>query len=202
MKTKSNKCFYFLSNFNSASFNNYLFSFIFKAKFFFHLVEHDSFCKLLLFCWSNMQISHQIFLKITLIKWYIVMQKKLLYDLSLSYKLLLVLNCWTSSNNYAFLVITDYFITNDWNYVKILLIFKSLSDMHSEEKLANYVMKTLHFHNITKQFLIIMTDNAKNNDLLYQKFHKVLKKKYSVRLLIRNNLLHVTYISILCQQVQ
>ena len=74
--------------------------------------------------------------------------------------------------------------------------------MHSEKKLTNYVMKTLYFHNIMKQLLTIMTDNAKNNDLLYQKLHKVLKKKYSVKLLIRNNLLHVTYTSTLCQQVQ
>ena len=49
--------------------------------------------------------------------------------------------------------------------------------MYSEEKLADYVMKTLHFHNIMKQLLIIMIDNAKNNDLLHQKLHKVLKKK-------------------------
>ena len=51
--------------------------------------------------------------------------------------------------------------------------------MYSEEKLADYIMKTLHFHNIMKQFLIIMTDNIKNNDLLYQKLHKVLKKVFS-----------------------
>ena len=48
--------------------------------------------------------------------------------------------------------------------------------MHSEEKLADYIMKTLYFHNIMKQLLTIMTDNAKNNDLLHQKLHKVLKK--------------------------
>ena len=48
--------------------------------------------------------------------------------------------------------------------------------MHSEEKLIDYVMKTLHFYNITKQLLTIMTNNTKNNDLLHQKFHKVLKK--------------------------
>ena len=48
--------------------------------------------------------------------------------------------------------------------------------MHSEKKLTDYVMKTLHFHNIMKQLLTITADNAKNNDLLCQKFHKVLKK--------------------------
>ena len=49
--------------------------------------------------------------------------------------------------------------------------------MYLEEKLANYIMKTLYFHNIMKQLLTIMTDNVKNNDLLHQKFHKVLKKR-------------------------
>ena len=105
------------------------------------------------------------------------MQKRLLHDLSSSYKLLLVLNCWTSSNNYAFLAITVYFIINDWNYVEILLVFKSLSNMHSEKKLADYVMKTFHFHNITKQLLTITADNAKNNDSLCWKLHKILKKR-------------------------
>ena len=124
-----------------------------------------------------MQILHWIFLKITLIEQYIMMQKKLLCDFLLSCKLLLILNCWTNSNNYAFLAITNYFITDDWNYVEILLVFKSFLSMHSKEKLADYVMKTLHFHNIMKQFLTITTDNAKNNDLLHWKFHKILKKK-------------------------
>ena len=51
--------------------------------------------------------------------------------------------------------------------------------MHSEEKLADYIMKTLHFHNIMKQLLIITTNNVKNNDLFYQKLHKVLKNIFS-----------------------
>ena len=138
MKIKLNEHSYFFSDFSMTSFNNYFFLFIFKANLSFHLIEHDSFCKLLLLCQSNMQISHQIFLKITLIKWYIAMQKKLLYDFSSSHKLLLVLNCWTSSNNYAFLAITDYFITDDWNYVEILLVFKSLSDTVLRQKFANF----------------------------------------------------------------
>ena len=49
--------------------------------------------------------------------------------------------------------------------------------MHSEEKLADYVMKTLHFHNIMKQLLTIMMNNAKNNNSLHQELHKILKKK-------------------------
>ena len=39
--------------------------------------------------------------------------------------------------------------------------------MHSEKKLADYVMETLYFHNITKQLLVITADNAKNNNTLH-----------------------------------
>ena len=78
------------------------------------------------------------------------MKKKILHDLSSSRKLSLALNCWTSFNNHAFLAITNYFIMNNWNYVKILLTFKPFSKKHFREKLINYIMKTLHFHNITK----------------------------------------------------
>ena len=36
------------------------------------------------------------------------------------------------------------------HYIKFLLAFKPLLDIHLGEKLANYIMKTLHFHNIMK----------------------------------------------------
>ena len=48
------------------------------------------------------------------------------------------------------------------------MAFKSLCDMHSKEKLADYVVETLYFYNIFKQLLTIMADNAKNNDKLHQ----------------------------------
>ena len=50
--------------------------------------------------------------------------------------------------------------------------------MYSEKKLADFIMKILHFHNIMKQLLTITADNAKNN-LLHQEFQKVLKKIFS-----------------------
>ena len=134
MKIKLNKHSYVFSDFSLILFNDYLLSFILEANLFFCLIKHDSFCKLLLLCWSNMQISHWIFLKTTFIKWYSVMKKKLLYDLLSSCKLSLILNCWTNFNNHAFLAITDYFIMNNWNYVETLLMFKSLSNIHSEKK--------------------------------------------------------------------
>ena len=56
------------------------------------------------------------------------------------------------------------------------MIFKSLYDRHSEKNLTNYIMKTLKFYNITNQLLMIMINNAKNNDKLHKYLQKMLKK--------------------------
>src|SRR2546430_12703684 len=53
LKIKSNEHSYFLSDFSLTSFNDYLLLFIFKANLSFHLVEHNSFYKLLLLCRSE-----------------------------------------------------------------------------------------------------------------------------------------------------
>ena len=104
------------------------------------------------------------------------MKKEILYDFSSSCKILFVLNYWTSLNKYAFFVISDYFISDNWNYHEIFLIFKSFHDKHSEENLINYVMKILKFYNIINQLLTIMIDNAKNNNKFYKHLQKMLKK--------------------------
>jgi len=104
------------------------------------------------------------------------MKKEMLCDFSSSHKILLVLNCWINSNKYVFLVIFNYFISDNWNYHEIFLIFKSFCDRHSEENLTNYIMKTLEFYDIMNQLLIITTDNAKNNDKFHKHLQKMLKK--------------------------
>ena len=105
------------------------------------------------------------------------MKKEMLYDFLSSHKILLALNYWTSSNKYAFLAISDYFISDNWDYHEILLIFKSLHDRHSEKNLTNYVMKTLEFHDIINQLLMITANNAKNNDKFHKHLQKIFKKK-------------------------
>ena len=157
-------------------FNEYFLSFVLEANFSFYLIEYNIFCDLFCLCQSIVEISYQIKFKTTLLQHFKKMKKEMLYDLSLSHKILLALNYWTSSNKYAFLAISDYFISDNWNSHEILLIFKSLCDRHSEENLTNYVMKTLKFHDITNQLLMITADNAKNNDKLHRHLQKMLKK--------------------------
>ena len=128
------------------------------------------------FCQSIVEISHQIKFKTTFLQHFKKMKKEILCDLSSSHKILLALNCWTSSNRYAFLTISDYFISDNWDYHEILLIFKSFHDRHSEENLTNYVMKTFKFHDIINQLLIITANNIKNNGKLHKHLQKILKK--------------------------
>jgi len=105
------------------------------------------------------------------------MKKGVLCDLPSSRKISLALDCWTSPNRYAFLAISGYFISDNWDYHEVLLAFKPLRGRHSGENLANYVMKTLEFHDITNQLLTITADNAKNNGKLCRHLQKMLKKK-------------------------
>jgi hypothetical protein len=105
------------------------------------------------------------------------MQKGLLDDLSSSRKLSLALDCWKSPNHYSFLAITGYFISDDWRYCEVLLAFKPLHGKHSAFRLAEYVMETLAFYNITKRLLTITADNVKNNNTLRKQLHKLLRKE-------------------------
>ena len=125
----------------------------------------------------------------------------MLCDFLSSYKILFVLNCWINSNKYVFLAISDYFISDNWDYYEILLIFKLFCDKYSEKNLTNYVMKILEFHDIMNQLLTITTDNAKNNDKLCRHLQKMLKKKYCLKSLTRNDLLYDIYHLIYCEQI-
>jgi hypothetical protein len=166
-----------LPSFSQSTFQDYLFSFILEANLPFRLVEHDSFRKLLSLCRPGIQTPHQTYLKTTLLQRFDAMQKGLLDDLSSSRKLSLALDCWKSPNHYSFLAITGYFISDDWRYCEVLLAFKPLHGKHSAFRLAEYVMETLAFYNITKRLLTITADNVKNNNTLRKQLHKLLRKE-------------------------
>jgi hypothetical protein len=105
------------------------------------------------------------------------MQKGLLRDLPASRKISLALDCWTSPNHYSFLGITGYFVSDDWRYCEVLLAFKPLRGKHSGSRLAEYVMETLAFYNLTKRLLTITADNAKNNSTLRKQLRRLLQKE-------------------------
>ena len=96
--------------FNQTIFNEYFFLFVLETNFLFYLIKHNIFCDFLHLCQSTIEILHWIKFKTTLLQCFEKMKKEMLYDFLSSYKILLALNCWISSNKYAFLAISNYFI--------------------------------------------------------------------------------------------
>ena len=84
--------------FSQTIFNKYFLSFILEANLLFYLIKYNIFYDLLHLCWSTIEISHWIKFKTTLLQHFEKMKKKMLCNFSSSHKILLALNCWTSSN--------------------------------------------------------------------------------------------------------
>jgi hypothetical protein len=186
IQAKRDQSFLSLPSFSPSVFHDYLLSFVLEANLPFRLVEHDSFRKLLSLCRPNIQIPHRTYIKTSLLQRFDAMQKGLLRDLPASRKISLALDCWTSPNHYAFLAITDYFISDDWRYCEVLLAFKPLRGKHSGSRLAEYVMETLSFYGLTRRLLTITADNAKNSNTLRKHLQKLLRKE-NVGLSTRHN---------------
>jgi hypothetical protein len=105
-------------------------------------------------------------------------------------KVSLALDCWTSSNNCAFIgmcsahfhpfyhyrshlcatrrlklivAITGHWIDRDFHLHEALLTFKELTGSHTGENLASVIFDTLDGYNIAEKLHCITTDNASNN---------------------------------------
>ena len=175
IQAKQGESFSPLPSFSPPVFHDFLLSFILEANLPFRLVEHASFRKLLSLCRRDIHIPHRTYIKTTLLQRFEAMQKGLLRDLPASRKISLALDCWTSPNHYSFLGITGYFVSDDWRYCEVLLAFKPLRGKHSGSRLAEYVMETLAFYNLTKRLLTITADNAKNNSTLRKQLRRLLQ---------------------------
>ena len=64
------------------------------------------------------------------------------------------------------MVVTGYFLDQDWNYCEVLLGFEPLDGSHSGAHLSETVIKILQQHNIMKRVLSVTTDNASNNNTM------------------------------------
>lgn len=66
------------------------------------------------------------------------------------------------------MVITGYFIDDQWNYQEILLGFKLLYRSHSGANLSAIIFDLLQQYKITDYMLSIIIDNASNNVTLIE----------------------------------
>lgn len=93
-------------------------------------------------------------------------QQDILQQLPADAKLSLALDCWTSPFRQAFMAVTGYFLTYDWEYQEVLLGFEPLSGTHSGMNLSEVLMNLLQEHKVTDRVLAITTDNASSNNTL------------------------------------
>ena len=112
-----------------------------------------------------------------LIKLFKNIHMKLLSKLSASDKIFLTINYWTSTTCHVFLIITEYFINNVWNYYEILVDFDSFSDFHEKWNLINIIIQTLNKTNLFRHVFFIMIDNVDNNEIMMRFLIKILQKK-------------------------
>ncbi len=64
--------------------------------------------------------------------WHQNIQETLLTELEWTIKISIALDNWISLNHLVFMGVTAYFINKNWNYQKILLVFWSLHDQHTD----------------------------------------------------------------------
>ena len=67
-------------------------------------------------------------------------QKIVLTSITVTSKIAITLDCWSSKYEKAFLAITGYFFTKDFSFREALLGFKPLYDLYKGKYLAEVVI--------------------------------------------------------------
>jgi len=105
-------------------------------------------------------------------------KKKLAQELqSLTSKVSLIIDCWTSSNQLAFQGVIARFIDKNWNLCTIPLDLTLLSGPHTGENIAHSLLKVVEEFGITDKIGSITTDNAANMDTFFVSFANLLEGK-------------------------
>ena len=142
----------------------------------FWTVEHPYFRNLVSLLCSEMKMTDYTKIESLLKNCYEEVCKSALKELKSQIKVSIVLDCWMSSNNLAFMNITDYFIDENWNYQKVLLEFKELEEVHTDENLVSYVIEVLELWELKHKLLVMTADNVYNNQTLHKHLSKLLKQ--------------------------
>lgn len=85
---------------------------------------------------------------------------------SLSSRICLTTDCWSSGQNLSYMCLTAHFIDDDWKLHKRIINFCQLSG-HSGEVIGRTIEKCLNAWGI-KRIMTVTVDNASSNDLAIQ----------------------------------
>lgn len=101
-------------------------------------------------------------------------------NLSREIKISLTMNCWSTSNRQFYMSIIAFFIDKYWKYHEILIEFEYMKGKHTDSALVKVVEDILKKHNIQQRILVIITDNASNNEIFFVQLMKNLKEIASI----------------------
>jgi hypothetical protein len=100
----------------------------------------------------------------------------LFQNLETNIKIFIVLNVWISFNHLVFFDVTIYFIDYEFRFRKVFIIFKSLFEQHTSEKLIEAIMNILQIYKFNRKLMTIIVDNASNNVTLRKHLFEKLTK--------------------------
>ena len=83
--------------------------------------------------------------------------------------------------NYSFLVVTGYWIDDDWNLHETLLDFRHIQDRHTGELLASELFQILEYFDISDKLFCITADNAGNCEGMCAELAKILWNEKGIR---------------------
>ncbi len=159
--------------FMQVEFHDRLLKFVIDVNLFFRSIESLALKKMLQYLRSRLKLSDRISFDNMMRTRALKTKKHILKDLKFKIKIFIALNVWTSMNHIAFLRITCYFMNRHFDYKEMLLLFKSLQEKHTEEKLTETILNVLLKYDLIKWLLAVIADNAFNN--LFTRIH--LKRK-------------------------
>jgi hypothetical protein len=142
----------------------------------FKSIEHLKTIWLINLLKSFINILKRIFFENQIRRKYQIIQNRFLQNLKSRIKISIALNNWTSSNNIVFMNVTNYFINKNWKYREILFAFQSLSDVHTNEMMTKIVVNILKKYKLENWLLIMITNNANNNEKMRKNIKNMLKK--------------------------
>lgn len=183
-----------VQRFSTKKFNDWLFKFVLNVNFSFRFIESFFFKNIVFFLKNDVNISEWTTFEVMIKQRVKEIKKKILKNLKLTTKIFIALNVWINLNHVAFLSVIVYFIDKNWQYRKIFISFKSLSEQHFEEKMINTILKILQRYDLTSRLIIVTANNVNNNQFLRKHLFKRLRflnVNWNAKTKIMNCMIHV-----------
>jgi hypothetical protein len=175
-------------------FNDKLLKFVLNVNLSFRAIENSFFKKFVKYLRRNVEILERTFFEEMMKKRANQIKDDLFQNLEANLKIFIVLNVWISFNHLVFLDVTIYFIDCEFRFREMLIIFKSLFEQHTSEKLTEAIMNILQIYKFNRKLMTITVDNASNNVTLRKHLFEKLTKinvKWDSKIETINCMIHV-----------